>query len=274
MGITSIKSYDDYRVLLKDLFDQKRQSDPTFSLRALSKNIGLKSTGFFTLVLSGKRNITDSTARRLAKEFHFSEEDSNFFLALVNYNQAKPSEKHHYAEELFRLSHDKANPLLEAQFSYMTKWYFVAIREMIGNIDFKSDPEWISKNLLPNIPVDEVKSAIKELLSLGLIKKSPNGKLDQTLKTIVNNPTTASLLASEFHRQMMLRASEALFSVDREFREVSSTTICLTEEGFKMLRKWAQELVKKSLDLSERERETTAVYQINLQLFPLTKVKK
>lgn len=271
-GKVQIYTYTDYRIFLKDKFDQLSKENPEFSRRKFSKAVGLKSCNFFTYILRGERNISDSLARSIAKQLVLSEEETSFFLNLVHYNQAKKaSDRQHYTEMLVKESYRKFSPLAEAKFEYYSKWYTVAINEMLESKDFQNDPEWIGSHLRPAIAPAKVAEAVDTLSKLGFIKLRKDGRLEKTFKTLITEPELNSLLVRAFHRQMITKALESLDNIELELREVSSATVNLDEGAFREVKKILQESGKKILALAEKVKNPDIVYQVNFQLFPLTK---
>jgi uncharacterized protein (TIGR02147 family) len=57
-------------------------------------------------------------------------------------------------------------------------------------------------------------------------------------------------------------------------RDVSSVTLTLSEKNFQQVKGLVQKFRKELLTIANNDPEPEAVYQINFQLFPLTKILK
>jgi uncharacterized protein (TIGR02147 family) len=68
----------------------------------------------------------------------------------------------------------------------------------------------------------------------------------------------------------MDRAAEALDTIPREEREISSITLCVSHEVLLDLKERIREFRRELLQLAELEGEPERVVQLNFQLFPLS----
>ena len=55
-----IYEYLDYRKYLKDIYADHKEKHSFFSYRYITGQLGLKSTAYFTWILQGKRNLSQS----------------------------------------------------------------------------------------------------------------------------------------------------------------------------------------------------------------------
>lgn len=156
-----------YRELLKVLLENKKRENHYFSYRLLSKRAGISSTGFLSLVLTGKRNISSDLATRLCEALKFTKKESAYFMTLVRYNQTEnPEEKKRLFEELLSLRPSNARSIATDQQQYFNKWYYSAIREIISLIEVSDNYKQIAEMITPQISVQEVRDAIELLLRL------------------------------------------------------------------------------------------------------------
>lgn len=160
-------SYLEYRAFLRDLFAAKKAAAPSFSHRAFSRRAGLRSTNYLHLVVAGKRNLTPVAARSFAKGFGLAKDESNYFCALVRYNQAKVADER--AEAFAALGRFRkfreVHELATAQSAYQSTWYLPAIRELAARRDFREDPKWIAERLVPRISAQEARRAVALLMA-------------------------------------------------------------------------------------------------------------
>ncbi|MBX7147495.1 TIGR02147 family protein [bacterium] len=269
----NIFTYDNYRTYLKDLYLYHKESKGKVSFRFLSRQAGFKSPNFFKLVIDGKRNLSNDSIDKVAGAFKLNKEERGLFRNLVMLNQATTSdEKRHFAEGLISTNYyKKVNPLKEAQHAYYTNWYYVPIRELAASPYFVSDPEWVARQLTPSITTHEAKKALDDLESLGLLKKDEEGKYTQSESLVSTGDEVVSSLVVQFHREMMQKAGEALDIISASEREISSVTFGLSPENFNRFKLMIQAFRKELLALADAEKSQTRVYQLNFQLFPLSK---
>ena len=253
---------------------RRRLGDSSF--RSIGKKAGFKSPNFVKLVMDGKRNLTASSGEKLVQALGLDQKQSEFFLDLVRFNQATSgAEKQHAFRQLTRYSHfKKAHPLKKDQFFYLSQWYYVAIRELIASPNFNSNPEWVAKALYNKISPAEAKKAIEALLALGLIELDEEGRYQVTQSTLNTDDELMSIAALEFHKAMTAKAAESLETIPAEEREFSSVTLSLGEEKFHKIKRLTQQFREEVLSIAEEELEPNRVFQMNLQIFPLSTESK
>ena len=269
-----IFSYTDYRDYLKDLYDYHKQTTEGFSYRKFSAIAGFKSPNALKLVIDAQRNLTVKSLNRIAKGFELSDQETRFFKQLVLLNQARtPQEKQRFTEELLHGETFKVlYPLKVAQYDLYRRWYTVAIREMMASSGFKNDPQWIASQFQIPVTAEEVKRSLENLLLLGLIEKDSEGRLRQSQQSVATGNEVDSTTVMEFHRKMIELGSASLENTSRHQREVSSSTLFLTEKSFQKMKSLIQDFRRSLLALEqENEGSEKAVYQVNFQAFPLTR---
>lgn len=269
----NIFEYDNYRSFLKDLYASLKKEKSAFSFRFFSKQAGFRSPNFLKLVMDGKRNLSADGVGKFAKALKLNKEETNFFRNLVMLNQAGTVEEKKYcAEQLIRHRfYKKVYPLRQAQYDYYSNWYFIPVRELVGTVGFREDPAWIAHRLVPPITASEAEKALKELEQLGLIKRDETGKLIQTDGFISTGDEVASTSVAQFHKEMMQKGAESIDRFPNTEREISSVTIGLSEENSRQVKELIQRFRRELLAIAGQDQKATGVYQVNFQLFPLTK---
>jgi uncharacterized protein (TIGR02147 family) len=271
----NIFEYDDYRKYLRDWYAYSKERLKAFSFRYFSRQAGFQSPNFLKLVMEGQRNLSGESIDRFVKVMKLDRAQSAYFRHLVLMNQAASfEEKSFYAEQL--LSVRPKGPLkilAQAQYSYLSNWYNVPIREMVALRDFREDPEWIASRLSPSIKPAEAKKALEELQLLGLLKRDPDGRLVEAEGQVGFGDEIRLATVVQFHRSMMSRASEALDRVRPEEREVSGVTLAIGRDKVAQVKSLIQKFRKELLALGAEVGDAETVYQANFQFFPLTKAE-
>jgi uncharacterized protein (TIGR02147 family) len=271
----SIFDYDDFRKYLRDVYLSSKATHSKFSFRFFAKAAGFASPSALKRVIDGERNLSLEGIRKFSTALKLPKEESLFFHNLVLLNQAKSSEdKQLYAEQLLASrQYKKLHPLQNSQFNYFSKWYFIPIRELISLPAFREDPEWIAKKLSPTVSIPEIKSALEDLLKLGLVKRDAAGKLQQTDASITANGLVSPALSS-FHKQMTVKASESIDRFPREVREISSLTSAVSESAFEKIKEIILKCRNEIIGVITDDQNQDRIYQVNFYLFPLsTKIR-
>jgi len=264
--------YLDYRAFLGDYYATRKQSRRGFSYRQFSRRAGLKSPNYLKLVIDGARNLSAPMAERFAGACGLDGDAMAYFVALVAFNQAKSSRERNacYARMTRFRGYRRIHALDIAQAEYFAHWHMPAIRELALRDDFRDDPRWIARTMLPSITQAEAEHAMQTLLELGLLVRDADGTVRQGEPLVSTGPETFGLHVGNYHRAMMERAAASIDLVPSEQRDVSSLTLCLSEEGLQRMKRRVQQFRRELLEDSELEEDPVRVVQINFQLFPLS----
>jgi uncharacterized protein (TIGR02147 family) len=268
----NIFDYTDYRLYLRTYFDERKKTDASFSHRWLAQRLELATSNFIMLVMQGKRNMTSRLCFKLSEVLKHSKKEADYFENLVGFNQSKTSkEKDLYFSRIMALRKNlKVDKIAEWQYEYYSGWHHPVIRELVASPIYSGDPALLAKMLLPSITPQQAKQSIALLEKLGIIERRGKQYV-QTSPLLTTGPEVNSLAVANFHQNMGRLAIEALDRIPREERNISSSTIFITRETFDAIRKRIEEFRKELLGLAEAGQQGERVYQLNFQLFPVSK---
>ncbi len=271
--LPDIYGHLDYRLYLREWFAARKAANPRYSHRAFARKAGQSSPSLLLAVAEGKRNLTPATTEGFVLALGLKGDDASFFTALVLLDQAETSDARNRAWERVRATRRfrEARQLEGDSVEYLSAWYYPAIRELAACADFRNDPEWIASRLRPRVPPAQVKRGLDLLLSLGLLAADASGTLRPAEASVVTPHEVAGLAAFNYHVGMMERAAEALATVPAAERHYCALTVSIPSWLIPRLKRELDAFQERILDLCDgvdepRER----VYQLNLQLFPLS----
>lgn len=272
----SIYDFLDYRQFLRSFYEAEKARLPAFSYRYFARKAGFSSPNFLQLVIEGQRNLGRDSVERFVKALKLAPEEAGFFRDLVAFNQAKNiSEKNVYFEKVVQSRRFQAWRKLDgALLEYLRHWYYPAIRELAGRTDFVDDPAWIADRLWAKVAREEIARALSVLESLQLLVRGPDGRLSRGEPTVSTGPEArgaAKVVAAAFLRQMLERASESIDAVPPERRDIGSITVAVRQETIPELQERIRRFRRELLDRCDQDRDPTEVFQVNIQLFPLTR---
>lgn len=98
-----IHEYSDYRSFLRDLVKVYRVTKPSFSFRNFSRKAGFKSSSTLASVLSERRNLTESSARKVAQAFKLSLAETEILIALVHLTRSKSDVQKIYLKQKLKV---------------------------------------------------------------------------------------------------------------------------------------------------------------------------
>ncbi len=268
----SILEYTDYRLFLKDRYDFLKQTTTYFSFRYFSKKAGFKSPNYLKLVIEGDRNISEDSIDRFALAFKLNKAEHEFFGYLVGYCQASNNvEKSEFALKLLQTKiYQKINPLTQDRLNYYQKWFQIGVRELALCKGAIADPAWIAKQFRPALTVKEASLAVDSLIRLGMLKKDKKGRLTASEQNVQFQKGVISSIVAVYHKRMLDKAKESLDISTKDERDISSVCVPISEKTFNEMRERIRTFRQELIALASNDDDPDQVYQLNLQLFPLT----
>jgi uncharacterized protein (TIGR02147 family) len=276
MSSPDLYSFLDYRRFLDEWFLSRKAANPRFSHRAFARKAGQASPSLLLHVIARRRNLTAATTAAFSEAMGLKGADAEFFEALVELDQAASPDDRAAAWERVRAARRfrEARRIDGEAVEYLSCWYYPAVRELATCADFREDPEWIAGILRPRITPAQARKALDLLLSLGLLQRTPTGGLEVTAASVVTPHEVAAMAAYEYHRSMLARAAEALTTAAPNERHFCGVTVAIPVSLVPMLKHELGALQERLLDLCDSaEGRRERVFQINLQLLPLTAEK-
>jgi uncharacterized protein (TIGR02147 family) len=275
-ALVDVFAYRDYRSFLRDFYEQKKTQKAGYAYADFAKRVGLRSPNYLRLLITGERNLSPDLARRTGEACGLRGEALSYFCVLVAFNQAKTTakrEEHYAALQSYRRF--RANHKLDAAHSaYHSEWYIPAVFELCARPDFSGDPAWIAEQLLPPITPRQAAHALKVLSQLSLLELDAQGRWRQAQAVLETAEGPLGHQVVQFHRAMMHRAAESMDSIPREEREISSLTLCLSQQRMQELKAELEAFQEHLLQRYMKDKCPERVVQVNFQLFPLSQKSK
>lgn len=266
-----IFTYSDYREYLKDACAEIRITRPFFSYRYIAQKAGLKSAGYISWVVSGKRNLSTPLVHKIAAIFKMNRREAEYFEHLVSYNQAKHAEeRQHYLDRMLAFRKVRQDIVERDRCEFYSKWYYSAVRELVALLPVRNEAQ-IGAFLRPAIKRSEARDALELLTRLGLIRKSSKGFFMRTNAALKSGPTIDPAVIHQFQGAAMQLAQSALYSFPREERDVSTVTLSCDQKSFERIRERIAQMRAEIIEIACASKEPDQVFQVNSQVFPLSK---
>jgi len=275
--LPNVTEYLNYRQFLQDFYLTKKKGNASYSYRVFVNKGDLGSPSHLKMVIDGSRNLTLNTIPKYLNAIGFKKKvDSQFFELLVHYNQeSNADQKIKYFNDIMALKRKQGLSLLEKhQFDLLAHWFYVAIYVLVDLENFKDDPEWISERLRKKVSVRQVRETLDALETLKLIERGENQRFRQVSGALSTADDLRHLSVHSYHKDMIELALESLTNDPSEVREFNGVTLKISKDKLPLLKEKIRTFRKEINELTSNMDGLDQVYQLNVQLFPLTEVKQ
>lgn len=264
--------YLDVRAYLRDLYNTRKARSRGWSYRAFARRAGLHSPNHLKRVIDGERELTAEMAPRYAAALGLEGAAAAYFCDLAAFCRASTSAEKNAAYQRLATSrgYRRAQKLELAHAAYHGNWWVPVIRELAARPDFRNDPEWIARQLLPPIRKQDAAEAMETLVSLGMLAVEADGRVTPGASVVTTGAETRGMHIANYHRAMMERAAASIDLVPRDQRDISSLTFCVGAGRLEQIKERVRQFRKEIIGLAADDAEGDRVVQLNLQLFPLS----
>ena len=281
----TLSEYMDYRLFLSDFYQAKKHLTRTmirpYSYSLFSAAADIKSPNYLKMIIEGKRNLTIDMVGKFAKACTFNKAQTDEFKLLVTFNQAEdPADRNYALKQLseYRVEQKlKHGELDRKTFEEMPNWIGWIIYALVDQEGVTFETSQLKELLRGKASEAEITEAVENLIRSGELVRDAvtntlaKGKLSETQKEI------PSALVRKLQMQLMYLGLESLYQDTAAEREFGSLTMSLTEKEFELI-KFRLRHLRKSMhkdNLTARESSKgDRVYQLNLQLFPVSNASK
>jgi uncharacterized protein (TIGR02147 family) len=269
-----LTTYLDYRAFLRDWYDFRKQENARFSHRMFVRLAKMKSPSSILQVMDGRRNLSPTTCKQISTAMKLEGEEAQFFRLLVDFDQAKtPADKDAAYQGISATRRFRQAHRIEGEsYRCLSRWYYPAIHELAQRPDFQEDAAWIAAQTQPEITPEQAQEAMAELQSLGMLQADDTGRLRPADGSLVTHQQVQGLATHNYHRGMSGLAQEAVTRFPSKQRHMLGLTVAIPAALVPQIKAELNAFQARLLDLCDAAVEDPEqVYQLNLQLFPLSK---
>lgn len=279
-GLPPIGTYTDFRQYLKDVYQFRRKTESTglrqYSYSAFSAAADIKSPNYLKLIIEGRRNLSDDMILKFAKALRLNKSEAEEFRALVHYGQeTEPIQRNQYLKELADLRARRAFASGEITQEACDKvpgwmgWVLYAMSEQYG-VSF--DPDELYRLVRAKTSPEDIRGELKRLLDSGSLK-SEGGVISKGRDLIESPQDLPVEMIRKLQAELIYLGIESLFKDSPKEREFGALTMAMTQQEFEQVRFELRQLrkrIQKDLMVKRQAAKGERVYQINVQLFPVT----
>ena len=266
----------DYKLYLQAVFDEMKKSIEGYTYKKFGGAIGLSESNVINHIIKGRRPLTIEGAKKVAQALKLKRDEKKYFFLLVKYiNEKDLSSRNKTFHQLYENKRELlSSDMQKEKLTYFSKWYFPVIGELVRCKGFSSDTKKIISRLLPNVAKKEIEEALDFLKKVRIIElDKEQEEYKRTELDFSIGHATKDLSISSYHRQMLSQAERALTGVEKNKRNFSAMTLVLSNQKLNELNQLILDFQRKIVELCQAEQDPEEVFQVNIQMFPFTKLR-
>lgn len=268
-----IYKYKDIVAYLDDYIEFYKKKN-NVSLRDISNSLNVP-VSLLSMVLNKKRLPSTKLIEKIFSFFELSEMEIRIGHELLKiFNARELEQKKQSLSQLTKIKNFREAHKNEYEFSkYLSRWYYVAIKELTALPDFCEDVNWIQNKLAFAVSKKEIVSALKFLKDTQILVHQ-NERLVASKKEMNCEDGIFRITLGGFHKQILGLISTAIETVPRDQRLLLGYTAVLTEQNISQMNEILNEAFAKLKNIGALEASTdknAKVYHIELAAIPLTK---
>jgi uncharacterized protein (TIGR02147 family) len=248
-----------YIQLIRERLSKKQRLNASYSLRAFSRNIGMNSSTL-SQVLNGKRPFPSKNFDKIATALHFS-----------------PLEKMRFVDSLMKRrpvldsiplpKEDTRHILDESYYRVIAEWEHYAVLTLLDVDGFRLTAGAVAKRL--GLTPNRAETVIQNLLDARLIH-TVNGKLLKSHQSVRTTEDISSQALKESHVETLEIGKTKLQTIPVNDRDFSSINFACDPSQITELKIMIREFRGKVLSIAKSGKRKSEVFQLALQLYPLT----
>lgn len=268
--MNSLYAYTDYREYIRDFLLEKKKKNSGYSSRCAAEKCGVPS-GTFTRILNGTRGIGGSVLPKIIEWLGLRHREEAYFRLLLKFQQCSDSvEKENLYNELLVFRKQMRHCIPDDKFHFFEQWYYVALFELIKIVPDVSDPGQLGSFLEPTVSGAKVEVALEVLEKAGFLRKKDQGYM-ATGTFLSTGDRWESAAIQSFQKMMATLGADALVRFPKKERDISTLSVSLGEENFNRVTEIIREAREKIRQIENSETLPEKVYQVNFQVFPLSR---
>ncbi len=263
----SIFDYKDYLDFLNDFFAKKKKENPGFSYTVWSRKMNLKSSSMLSMVLKGERLPSKAFIKNISNYMELNSEEEEYFKTLVNLKKLVKNPR----LTVYLNSQENIEAAPKSESLFVSPMTFI-IKELVeAKADGNISASWLSKNLLIKHQKYDLDAILNELIAKEIILKNSSGKLTVSDSNLLKVLTTSDQIKN-FHHATQEMALQAYETSAKDQRSFHTSFVKLKKDRLEEAKRRIQEFQRELTSFVEDGEGETVLYQVNLQLFPISKV--
>jgi len=274
--------FTDYRQFLREFYEYKRERTKhllrPYSYATFAAAADIKSPNYLKLIIDGQRNLSTEMARKFAKAINLGKEETEEFVALVDFTQAQePIERNRFLKVLadIRVRQQLKSGEINAEtWQKVPSWVTWVLYALADQKDVRLDSAELFEILRGKARPEDIRRELERLIASGdLVKDEATGAISKGRELMSGSENVPVALVRKLQAELIYLGLESLFQDQPQDREFGTQTLALTEAEFEQLKFELRQFRKrwlKDVSVKRRSEKGDRVFQLNIQLFPVT----
>lgn len=246
------RSYID---IMNEEFLKRKNINSSYSVRAFANSLNVHPATL-SHILNKKRNLPLSKALTVASQLGLKGRLHDEFMQSI------------YKTQFIKLTSKEVNKKLIDEIAYesfVVNWKYPLILCLLETAKPLGTIDWLSQK--SSIPYFEVFDILADLETLELVRQE-KGKYFSTGIQTKTTSDRLSLIIIKAHKNSLAIAKERIEQVNVNKRDYRFNTMSINPKKIPEYKSLVKEFIEKTEELLE-DNETTEVYRLAIQLFPL-----
>jgi len=265
-----IVEYKDYRQYMREFYEERKRSS-YFTWREFASLSGFVSPTYLKLVCDGKTRLSKPGVAKVARAMGLEGFDYTYFALLVKFGNAKNEvEKESALQELEREARMNKIRIVDADaIRYYESPMYPIVRELAPLMPAATFGEMASKIKTAATAVD-VREVLQFLVRADLLRRREDGSYEQTQKAVKGSKEAIPFAIRGMNRKMAELAVDSIAGDSADKRHFSSVTMGIDGPTYERISREVDDFRKRIVSMANECQKIDQVYQLNLQVFPLT----
>lgn len=250
--------------ILKEEFAKRLRRNPSYSLRSFANLLEINS-GSLSSMMNGKRKIPLKKLEMIATKLSLSPKQKH--LLYIHSGQTKWNEMENQGD--FEKKALKKVLTDQEHSEILSEWEFFAVLNLLetkGN-DFRAK-SMAERLAIPQVRMDVV---LQKLINQNMVSQNSEGYYKREVRQLKTSEDVFSVALNKAHLEELDIAKEKLLSTEQWLRDYSSITMAVDINQIEIAKQLIRDFRKKVSECLEQGNQSE-VYNLNIQLYPLTKI--
>ncbi len=253
-----------YQTKLKEGLSLRQRENPQYSLRAYARDLDVHP-GTLAKVIKGDRPLPIKFSQNVVNKLKLGPRDRTLFMESLLRRKTNI--------DLIKIDPlDTRHIVDESNYKVIAEWEHFIVTDLFDLPDFKATTEDIATRL--SLTQTRAEVVVDNLIVSGLLTKDRDGRLHRVHASVKTTEDIKSQALKESHLDTLKLGMKKIEEIEVELRDFSSSAMAIDLDQLLEAKTIIREFRQKMASLLRDGRKKTDVYQLAIQFYPVTNIKK